>query len=385
MADVRVDRLRKVFGPVVALDDVSFSFADSQVTCLLGPSGCGKTTLMRIIAGLERPTAGEVYFGDRRVTGLPPRKREIGMVFQYPVVYRGISVYRNIELPLLSQRLGKAERTQRVEEVIALLGLGPSAGKEVSELDNGTRQKVAVAREVARQPRIILFDEPITNVDATAKLQLKRAFKELSRRLSQTIVYVTHDQTEAMTLADQIALMRDGRIVQCDAPRALYNRPDDRFGGWFLGNPGMVFFDAAIQADRSGSSLASPLFPAPVALHGLPPGAATAVTVGIRPEHIRVGEHPTSGSVQGTIVRKSITIGRQYLLTLHVPGVENATLKAKVEPRLGDDLAVGPKTWIELPLDRLTLFDPTGRRLETTLSSTTGASHPTSSLAAHQP
>ena len=214
MADIRVENLRKTFGPVVALDDVSFSFADSEVTCLLGPSGCGKTTLMRIVAGLERPTTGEVFFGERRVTGLPPRKREIGMVFQYPVVYRGISVYRNIELPLLSEKLAKAERARRVEEVMDLLGLGSSADKEVSQLDNGTRQKVAVAREVARQPRIILFDEPITNVDAVAKLQLKRAFKELTRRLSQTIVYVTHDQTEAMTLADRIALMRDGRIVR---------------------------------------------------------------------------------------------------------------------------------------------------------------------------
>ncbi|MDP9364439.1 MAG: ABC transporter ATP-binding protein [Chloroflexota bacterium] len=373
MADIRVENLRKAFGPVVALDDVSFSFADSEVTCLLGPSGCGKTTLMRIVAGLERPTAGEVFFGDRRVTALPPRQREIGMVFQYPVVYRGISVYRNIELPLLSEKLAKAERARRVEEVIDLLGLGSSADKDVSQLDNGTRQKVAVAREVARQPRIILFDEPITNVDAVAKLQLKRAFKELTRRLSQTIVYVTHDQTEAMTLADRIALMRDGRIVQYDAPRALYNRPADRFGGWFLGNPGMAFFDAELRESAHGEvALASPLFPEPVAVVGVPPGAAKVVTLGIRPEQIHVAPSPTPGAVPATLVRKSITIGRQYLLTLRPAGLGERGFKAKVEPALGDALAVGGEVWVTLPPDRVTLFDPAGQRLAASLAAPDG-------------
>jgi ABC-type sugar transport system ATPase subunit len=372
MADIRVEGLRKTFGPVVALDDVSFSFADSQVTCLLGPSGCGKTTLMRIVAGLERPTAGEVYFGERRVTHLPPRKREIGMVFQYPVVYKGISVYRNIELPLLSEKLSKSERTRRVEEVIALLGLEASAAKEVSALDNGTRQKVAVARAVARQPRIILFDEPITNVDAVAKLQLKRAFKELTRRLSQTIVYVTHDQTEAMTLADQIALMRDGRIVQCDAPRLLYNRPADRFGGWFLGNPGMVFFDARLDAVGPNPTLDAAVFPAPIPVADLPPGAPAAVTVGIRPEQIRVGPRAEPNAIPATLLRKSITIGRQYLLTLRPAGPDSQTFKAKVDPALGDALTVGDEVGVTLPLDRVTLFDPDGQRLEARLGGGVG-------------
>ena len=185
------------------------------------------------------------------------------MVFQYPVVYRGISVYRNIELPLQSMKLSKAERTRRVEDAIQLLGLSASANLDVSKLDNGTRQKVSVAREVARQPQFILFDEPITNVDAASKLQLKRSLKELTRSLSQTIVYVTHDQTEAMTLADQIALMEEGKIVQCAPPRELYNHPYDRFGGWFLGNPGMVFFTATLSGGENHRVLESPLFPRP--------------------------------------------------------------------------------------------------------------------------
>ncbi|MDQ3781028.1 MAG: ABC transporter ATP-binding protein [Chloroflexota bacterium] len=368
MSEIRVEHLRKTFGPVVALDDVSFSFPESEVTCLLGPSGCGKTTLMRIVAGLEQPTHGEVYFGGRRVTGFPPRKREIGMVFQYPVVYRGINVYRNIELPLLSEKLSKSERRQRVDEVISLLGLGAAAGKEVSQLDNGTRQKVAVAREVARQPRIILFDEPITNVDATAKLQLKRAFKELTRRLSQTIVYVTHDQTEAMTLADHIALMRDGQIVQSDSPRNLYNHPVDRFGGWFLGNPGMVFFDAALRQENERSTLDAPIFPGPVALSEIPSGISPDLTVGIRPEQIEVARTARPGAVAAKLLRKSITVGRQYLLTLHVDKLDARGFKAKVEPALGDDLTVGDAVWVSLPLDRITLFNPEGHRVEASIA-----------------
>jgi len=374
MSDVRVERLRKTFGQVVALDDVDFAFPESQVTCLLGPSGCGKTTLMRIIAGLEQPTAGEVYFGDRRVTTLPPRKREIGMVFQYPVVYKGIDVRRNIELPLLSEKLSPAERRRRVDEVMDLLGLGPSAGFDVSRLDNGTRQKVAVAREVARQPRIILFDEPITNVDAAAKLQLKRAFKELTRRLNQTIVYVTHDQTEAMTLADQIALMRDGRIVQCDAPRALYDHPADRFGGWFLGNPGMVFVDASLRDDGAGGPvIESPLFPRPVPLAPTDGALPADVTLGIRPEQIRVTKAPSASAVAARVARTSIQIGGQLLVALRLDGLGQRHLKAKVEPVLGETLAAGDPVWVEFPLDRLTLFGRDGHRLAASIGGTAPA------------
>jgi ABC-type sugar transport system ATPase subunit len=367
VADIRVENLRKTFGSLVAVDDITFNFSDSRVTCLLGPSGCGKTTLMRIIAGLEQPTAGDVYFGDRRVTHLAPSKREIGMVFQYPVVYRGISVYRNIELPLLSDKLSKAERTQRVEEVIQLLGLGPSAHQEVSTLDNGTRQKVAVAREVARQPQIILFDEPITNVDANAKLQLKRAFKELTRRLSQTIVYVTHDQTEAMTLADQIALMRDGQIVQCDAPRTLYNHPADQFGGWFLGNPGMVFFDAATAPTNTGSKLSSPVLAAPWALTSMEP-LPKSVIIGIRPEQIVVSPTEIPDGVPSRLRRKSIQIGGQYLLTLEVAGATDRPFKAKVDPQVGHQFDPPADVWVQIPANEVTLFDSNGHRLPATIN-----------------
>ncbi len=369
MAEIRVEQLTKTFGSLHAVDDVSFTFPNGQVTCLLGPSGCGKTTLMRIIAGLETQTSGAVFFGDRDVSRLSPSKRNIGMVFQYPVVYRGISVYRNIELPLQSMQLSKAERTRRVEDAIELLGLAASASLDVSKLDNGTRQKVSVAREVARQPQFILFDEPITNVDAASKLQLKRSLKELTRSLSQTIVYVTHDQTEAMTLADQIALMEEGKIVQCAPPRELYNHPYDTFGGWFLGNPGMVFFDAALSGAGRGRLLESPLFPVPVAVDGATT-AGSEITIGIRPEHIRVSSDQNTRGVPAQLVRKTVQIGGQYLVALSIAGLATEGFKAKVGPTVGDRLPSSGPVNVELPLEHVTIFDAEGVRIAANLHPT---------------
>ncbi|MED4781179.1 ABC transporter ATP-binding protein [Brevibacillus choshinensis] len=364
MSEVRVEHLHKEFKGTVAIDDLSFRFEESKVTCLLGPSGCGKTTLLRMIAGLEEVTAGEIYFGSQRVTDLPPRKREIGMVFQYPVVYKGISVYRNIELPLLQERLSQLERKKRIDTVMEMLDLAKSADKDITQLDNVTRQKVAVARAVARQPKIILFDEPITNVDTNAKLQFKRAFKELTQQLKQTIIYVTHDQTEAMTLADRIALMKDGRILQCDTPRTLYSHPEDVFGGWFLGNPGMNFFAEQCEFVSGGHLIRSPLFKHPVRLESEVKVSGGKVTLGIRPEQIRLSSSPTPTSVKGTIVRKSIAAGGQYLLKVMVEGL---SLKVKVSPEMGAWLHTD--VWVEAALEQVILFDSNGCHLPSSLTS----------------
>ncbi|MEZ4709902.1 MAG: ABC transporter ATP-binding protein [Caldilineaceae bacterium] len=363
MLDIRVDNLRKEFdgGNVVAVRDLNITFPAGTTTCLLGPSGCGKTTLMRIIAGLETATSGDVYFGDERVTDYPTRRRNIGMVFQYPVVYRGISVRDNIELPLKEEKLSKAERARRIDEVVTLLEMEESLHKDLSALDNGTRQKVAVARAVARQPRIILFDEPITNVDINAKLQLKRALKELFTRLNQTIIYVTHDQTEAMTLADKIALMRDGEIVQYASPRELYTNPDDVFGGWFLGNPGMNFFEG-LFAGQNADGATIPIFAKPAQISGLS-GDASGLTLGIRPEHVQVVEAQTPNAVQAQMLNKSIVVGGQYLLTLQVGDLR---CKAKVAPEVGR--RASGDVWVEFPIERIRLFGKDGHQPEATLT-----------------
>ena len=361
MPEVRLVDLHKEYPGVIAVKNVSITFTTATVTCLLGPSGCGKTTMMRIIAGLEAPTAGDVFLDDDRITELPTRKRRIGMVFQYPVVYRGISVYRNIELPLLEEKLSESERKKRIRQVIDILGLEDSVDKEISQLDAGTRQKVAIARTVARQPAVILFDEPITSVDAEAKVQLKRALKELTRQLRQTIIYVTHDQTEAMTLADQIALMKEGEIVQIDAPRTLYNLPNDVFGGWFLGNPGMNFFEYRVEALDGDSVLKSPLFPRDLKISGL--NGQDRITVGIRPEHVRLGRQPSDLAVGGNVRRKFIVVGGYYLVSVELG---DKIIKVKVDPVLGRQIE--NDVWVECPLDWITLFGPDGRRLKAELS-----------------
>jgi ABC-type sugar transport system ATPase subunit len=358
MADIRLQGVSKVFGnKTVAVRDLTLTFPSGSVTCLLGPSGCGKTTLMRIIAGLEEATTGDIYFDDDRVTLLSPSQRNIGMVFQYPVVYRGISVFRNIELPLMQDKsLSPSDRKRRVEEVLDTLDLAHAAQRDVSQLDNGTRQKVAVAREVVRQPRIILFDEPVTNVDVQSKTQLKRALKRLVKQHNQTIIYVTHDQTEAMTLADEIALMRDGEIVQRGVPRDIYNHPNDRFGGWFLGNPGMNFVPYSLAARAGGLQLIGALFAVPPTVEGV---GAGRVVVGIRPERVRVYSSGNGHTVSAGIVRRAVVVGGQVLLTLRLS--DGAILKAKVPDSGG--LTEGGVAHVEIPLEEVTLFDADGHRL----------------------
>jgi ABC-type sugar transport system ATPase subunit len=356
MIDIRVQNLSKKFGDFSALRELNMTFPAGTVTCLLGPSGCGKTTLMRIIAGLETPTTGEVFFGNEPVNKLNTRQRNIGMVFQYPVVYRGINVRQNIELPLLEDKtLSKAERDRRIDEVLDILEMRAAANKEIAELDNGTRQKVACAREVARQPRIILFDEPITNVDINAKLQLKRALKELFTRLKQTIIYVTHDQTEAMTLADQIALMNEGVIAQMASPRELYNKPNDAFAGFFLGNPGMNFFEGLFATRAAGGISNLPIFGRAVSLMGAE--ADKNLTLGIRPEHVRVtsSQNTNANAVCATVTNKTIVTGGQYLLVLRVGEL---VFKAKVDSAIGR--ALGNEAWVEFPLERMRLFGKDG-------------------------
>jgi ABC-type sugar transport system ATPase subunit len=340
------------------------TFNSSSVTCLLGPSGCGKTTLMRMIAGLQEPTSGEIYFGDQRVTHLSPRQRDIGMVFQYPVNYRGLTVRKSIELPLLQdigmRRLHK-ERKERVDDVLEALDIADVADMPVSRLNNATLQKAAVARAVARQPRIILFDEPITNVDVHSKVQLKQALKKLVKQHAQTIVYVTHDQTEAMTLADEIALMKDGKIVQLGTPRDLYNYPNNEFGGWFLGNPGMNFIEYDVTYSSTGPILDNHLFGKPVHINDM--GNQKEVLIGIRPERIRVYRKPTETSVRGIVIRSSIVIGGQYLLTIQVG---QSILKAKVpHDQFVED---GKEIHLECPIKHVRLFSKAGEYLDVHLT-----------------
>jgi len=391
MADVRIERVTKRFGDFTAVAEMDVTFNEGEVTCLLGPSGCGKTTLMRMVAGLESVSSGRILFGDRDVTRLPPRRRDVGMVFQYPVMYPTLSVEENILEPLRTDKsLDRAERRRRVDEMLEILDMRSMARLHIDELDAGLRQKVAVGRAVARHSDIVLFDEPTTNVEVNAKLQLIRAFKEVTSRLKQTIVYVTHDQTEAMTLADRIALMKDGRIVQHVDPRTLYDAPTTTFGGWFLGAPGMNFVPAAIEADAVDSALLGARLPvramradelpapdsgigAATGQDGAGPADASAVSVlaagapaasgtflGIRPEHVALHPAPVAGSVAGRLVDRTIGIGGRYLVRVDIDGTRVAA-KVSVRPAI----AAGETCHVSVPREHLLLFRD-GQRLPLT-------------------
>jgi len=350
MTEIRIDRLRRTYGALIAVKDISFAFPAGKVTCLLGPSGCGKTTLLRMVAGLERPSAGTVRFGDRDVTRLSASRRDVAMVFQYPVMYRTLSVIENIELPLANDRaIAPAERRRRVEEVIEVLQLGNSRRLHIDHLDLGSRQKVAVGRAIARHCAVTLFDEPTTNVEVHAKLALIRAFKELRQRIRQTIIYVTHDQTEAMTLADQIALMREGEIIQCAPPRELYDEPNSEFGGWFLGNPGMNFLQ---PRPAQGGGLIVDGVPFPLLFP--PEGGSngnSGILFGIRPEYVRLATAPSPDAVPARVLRRAIAIGGQHLITL---AVGESRIKAKVDAETVP--AVGSSTFVICPIAHAMLF-----------------------------
>lgn len=364
MSEVRLEKIDKYFGQFAAVKDVSLTFAAQSTTCLLGPSGCGKTTILRMIAGLETASAGKIWIGGQDVTSLSARRRNIAMVFQYPIIYRGLSVYQNIELPLRELRLSPAERDARVRDAVALLGLEGSLEQDPNNFDNGTRQRVAFARAVARQSSIILFDEPITNVDARAKFRLKRDLKKITDRLKQTIIYVTHDQNEAMTLADQIVLLKDGCILQQAPPRQLYNHPAQRFGGWFLGNPGMSFLNHSFDPS-GGGELKSDLFPFPVRLE-LPEVVGKEklipLVVGIRPEHARVSTAPIPGGVKGRVVRRFRGVAGQYLVAVRL---QSHTIWAKVSPRSGKNLE--QDVWFSCDPELATVFDESEKAIPTRL------------------
>jgi ABC-type sugar transport system ATPase subunit len=347
MSDIRLTNISRSFGNFKAVDEITTVFPSGTVTCLLGPSGCGKTTLMRMIAGLETPSTGSIKFGDREVTHLPPGKRDVAMVFQYPVMYRTCSVIENVELPLRRDRtLSAAECRRRAEEVLEVLQLSAERHSHIGDLDIGTRQKVAVGRAIARRCDVILFDEPTTNVEVHAKLALIRTFKEFRARLKQTVIYVTHDQTEAMTLADQIALMQSGRISQCAPPHVMYEQPESRFGGWFLGNPGMNFLS---PSSREADFLRFDVLPWPLAY---PAASAGEVSLGIRPEHVDVLPQAAADSVPAKVIRSSITIGGQNLVSL---AVGKTRLKAKTAP--GMPAEDGATVFIRCRLEHAVFFD----------------------------
>jgi len=281
MAGISIEHVTKSFaGGVVAVDDVSLSIEDGEFMVLVGPSGCGKSTLLRMIAGLEEITDGSIVIGDRDVTELPPPDRDIAMVFQNYALYPHMSVRENLGFGLSVRRTPKTEMRKRVDEVASLLGLEQLLERKPAHLSGGQRQRVAMGRAIIRQPKAFLMDEPLSNLDAKLRVGMRASLAELHARLSVTTIYVTHDQTEAMTLGHRVAVMRDGRIVQVDAPQRLYQTPNDLFVAAFIGSPSMNLVEATIDRD----TIAFGQFRVPLSPDRRPPAGTSRVVLGIRPE-----------------------------------------------------------------------------------------------------
>jgi len=364
MAEIQLKNITKIFDRKVrAVDNVDLTIADQEFMVLLGPSGCGKTTIMRMIAGLEYPEAGRILIGGRDVTDAPPRKRDISMVFQSYAVFPHLTVFDNIAFGLRMKKVPKGEIRERTERAAEMVQLTPYLDRYSAQLSGGQRQRVAVARAIVMQPSVLLMDEPLSNLDALLRLNFRAELKRLVADLKTTTIYVTHDQVEAMSLGDRIAVMSEGRIVQVGAPADVYENPATRFVGGFLGNPPMNFLDVHLRSDdgQPRAELGGHSIPVPASLVA---DGRQHVLMGIRAENIesRVldGSAPSDGLVANVVVVE--LLGSQLLVTGQIGDqLVKVLVRADAPIKPGDDLLLRPEP------DKLRWFDPdTGERIGTT-------------------
>ena len=305
MAQVELRHVWKRFGEIVAVEDFSLAAADGEFVVFVGPSGCGKTTTMRIVAGLEAASQGEVFFDGQDVTDQLPHDRDVAMVFQNYALFPHLNVYSNIAFGMRLRKVPKAEIEDRVRKTARLLGIESVLERRPKELSGGQRQRVALGRAIVREPRVFLMDEPLSNLDAALRMEMRAEIIKLQERLGVTTFYVTHDQIEALSMGDRIVVMRDGRIQQVGSPTELYEQPTNTYVASFIGSPPMNFFEGRIEGDRillpaDGTTLAkNSQFQ-----QALARAPAPEITLGIRPEHIVFSEKPAgveAFSIAGTV------------------------------------------------------------------------------------
>jgi multiple sugar transport system ATP-binding protein len=352
---VTFDKVRKVFGQVVAIPALDLAIRSGEFVSLLGPSGCGKTTTLRMLAGLEQPSGGRILIGDRVVNDQPPAARDIAMVFQSYALYPHMTVAENIAYPLRKRGVPKAERPAKVKAVAELLQLGPLLDRKPRQLSGGQQQRVALGRALVREPKVFLLDEPLSNLDAKLRAHMRAELIELHRRLGKTMVYVTHDQLEAMTMSTRIAVMQGGELQQFDTPAEIYHRPANRFVASFIGTPAMTLVDCAVAADGRQCVLHLGELTIALPLQALDlKSGSEKVTVGVRPEDVLIGTGDDKAEIR--IVEPT---GHESIVTLKAGGV---TFTARVP---GDRrLMAGETVPFELRRDNIHVFDQaSGRRL----------------------
>ena len=365
MASVTMKGIRKVYDKsVVAVDSFNLEIADKEFIVLVGPSGCGKSTALRMIAGLEEITAGELYFGERKMNAVEPKNRNIAMVFQNYALYPHMTVYENIAFGLRMRRFPRREIDRKVREAAEILEISDLLKRKPKALSGGQRQRVAIGRAIVRDPDVFLMDEPLSNLDAKLRGQMRTELIQLRRKLDTTFIYVTHDQTEAMTLGDRIVVMDKGHILQTGTPAEVFNRPANRFVAGFIGTPQMNFLDAEI-ALRGGGAVACAAgteIPLPAVWAGSA-AAGRKVVLGVRPEHIRLCDGGIPAAVEVCELLGSTA-------DLHLR-LGDTALEAIVPASAVASLAVGgdaPTLHIAFETEQLHLFDPdSGERLPETV------------------
>ena len=349
MATVELKDLNKRFGTVRVVEDVNLSIADGEFMVLLGPSGCGKSTTLRMIAGLETSSGGDIVIDGRRVNDLPAKERDIAMVFQSYALYPHMNVRDNLAFGLRRRRIDKAEIERRVAQAASSLGLGPYLDRRPNALSGGQRQRVAVGRAIVRDPKVFLFDEPLSNLDASLRVSTRAELAALHQRLGATMIYVTHDQVEAMTMGTRICIMKDGRVMQVGAPMDVYREPRNVFVAGFLGSPPMNLVPAEVTAG-TGAQLC--LGDTRLPLGGAPkPGP---VTLGIRPEELEVAvDRPDESCFHGSVTSIE-QLGAETIVAL---GLHNGgTLRARLDNRAR--VSLGETLHLRATPGSLHLFDP---------------------------
>lgn len=351
MSAIRFQSVGKDFGALVVLNEITLDIQSGEFVVFVGPSGCGKSTLLRILAGLESASRGNVFIGDQRVNDLPPKDRDIAMVFQNYALYPHMTVYQNLEFPLRNQSMPKPMRHEAIHAAASLLNIEAYLDRYPRELSGGQRQRVAMGRAIVREPRVFLFDEPLSNLDAALRSQMRKETKQLHRRLRSTMVFVTHDQVEAMTMADRIVVMKDGQLQQVGTPDEIYNAPANVFVAGFVGTPAMNILHGRIQGGADQPVFAVADSGAEIPLPANDTRIQDVATIGVRPEHVVVHAAGPATAEKAQVVHRE-SDGRDLTLTVNWGGTMISAL--------GSDLArlsPGDPVAIELAPASMLFFD----------------------------
>lgn len=354
MAKVRLQNITKVFKDAPAVKNVNLEVEEGEFLVLLGPSGCGKTTTLRIVAGLEKPTDGEIYIGDKPVNDVQPKDRDIAMVFQSYALYPHMTVHDNLAFPLKMRKYSKEEIEERVKKAAATLEMTDLLRRKPKELSGGQRQRVALGRAIVRDPKVFLMDEPLSNLDAKLRVQTRVELKNLQKRIGTTTIYVTHDQAEAMTLADRVAVMKEGVIQQVGPPTEIYAHPANKFVAGFIGSPAMNFIDGTVVSRDAKLMLDAGKFTFPLdesMSQTLSAVVGKMVTYGIRAEDVEVSQIPEAGFVEVSVYGSELMGAEQF-----VHGRRGDLLIVARAP-MEFKAAIGTSVWMNLSSRKAHVFD----------------------------